>query len=84
MAKILLTRRSDVMSERQKKLRTIKNCMGEKQGKRSGLSFRTHELGGHMDLKENEESETICPSNEYVFNVLKDCGKRLGIDYVIR
>lgn len=72
------------ISERQKKLRTIKNYMGEKHRKRSDISFQTHELGGHMDLKENEESGTICPSKEYVLNVLKDCGKRLGINYVIR
>lgn len=32
---------------------------------------------------EKRSSTSICPSKEFVDNLLKECGRKLGFDYVI-
>lgn len=84
MSEILIEPITNEVSEKQKQVRTLKNWLGGEHEQKRNCSLRSHELGGHMDLKENTESRTICPSNEYVSDLLTECGKKLGIDYVIR
>lgn len=46
-------------------------------------SLQSAELGGHVALKTKSEGG-ICPSKEWVDELLKDCGKKMGINYVPR
>lgn len=54
----------------------------EEYGK--SMTFRSNELGGHMELRKAENMHLIGPSQEAVQSLLKSYGKKLGIEYVIR
>lgn len=45
--------------------------------------LRSVEMGGHVELR-SRSVKSICPSEEFVDDLLKRCGKRMGIDYVGR
>ncbi len=47
-------------------------------------TFRSSELGGHMELKKGKKESLIGPSEEEVRDLLRSCGKKLGINYVAR
>lgn len=49
--------------------------------KKSGKLFESTELGGHMELKKNENIELIGPSKEFVDDVIIKCAAALGVKY---
>lgn len=55
----------------------------KKKNENKGKLLRSVDMGGHVELKKRGFGNT-CPSEEFVNQLLEECGRKLGFDYVAR
>lgn len=65
-------------------IRKIKRILETDKIYNSESTIKSGKMGGHIELEKKSDIKSICPSAEFVDNLLKSCGKKLGIDYVAR